>query len=93
VKIPRGKDASSVKTGRPFVRALLYLACFSVTFLASARTGWTQNYTGMVSFGDSLSDLGNTVATLSAFGEPFVRGQTGYNANFYFNGRFSNGPL
>ena len=47
----------------------------------------------MVSFGDSLSDLGNTVATLSAFGEPFVREQTGYNANFYFNGRFSNGPL
>jgi len=47
----------------------------------------------MVSFGDSLSDLGNTVSTLSAFGEPFVRENTGYNASFFFNGRFSNGPL
>lgn len=50
-------------------------------------------FTGMVSFGDSLSDMGNTVATLSVFGEPFVRETTGYNANFYFNGRFSDAQL
>lgn len=47
----------------------------------------------MVSFGDSLSDLGNTVSTLSFLGEEFVRDNTGYNAFFFFNGRFSDGPL
>ncbi len=71
----------------------LKLVCFAVIGISSLPTAWAQTYTGMVSFGDSLSDLGNTVATLSTFGEPFVREQTGYNANFYFNGRFSNGPL
>jgi len=51
-------------------------------------------YTGMVSFGDSLSDLGNTVVTLSSvFDEEFLRNNTGYNSNFFFNGRFSNGPV
>lgn len=74
-------------------RHFLKLVCFAAIGISSHQTAWAQSYTGMVSFGDSLSDLGNTVATLSAFGEPFVRGQTGYNANFYFNGRFSNGPL
>jgi phospholipase/lecithinase/hemolysin len=74
-------------------RTFLKLLCFAVIGISSHPTAWAQSYSGMVSFGDSLSDLGNTIATLSVFGEPFVRDQTGYNAYFYFNGRFSNGPL
>ncbi len=47
-------------------------------------------YTGMVSFGDSLSDVGNTLGLLS---ENAARAATGYNSNFYFPNRFSNGYL
>jgi len=44
----------------------------------------------MVSFGDSLSDVGNTVGLLT---ETEARVLTGYNPNFYFTNRYSNGPL
>ena len=46
--------------------------------------------TGMVSFGDSLSDLGNTTALLT---ETEARVLAGYNSNFYYDGRFSDGPI
>jgi len=62
-------------------------------FVWTALPAQAHPFTGMVSFGDSLSDVGNTVATLSIFGEQFVRENTGYNANFYFNNRFSNAQL
>ncbi len=57
--------------------------CFPLPALA-------QNFTGMVSFGDSLSDIGNTVGL---FTETEARVLTGYNPNFYFNNRYSNGPV
>jgi len=62
-------------------------------FVWTALPAQAHPFTGMVSFGDSLSDVGNTVATLSIFGEQFVRENTGYNANFYFNNRFSTAQL
>ena len=49
-----------------------------------------HGYTGMVSFGDSLSDIGNTIAVLP---ELVARVEAGYNPNFYYDGRFSNGPV
>lgn len=73
----------------PKFRLFLAAGLLALPLYAKAQGG----FSGMVSFGDSLSDLGNTVAALSVFGEPFVREQTGYNAAFYFNDRFSNGPL
>jgi len=44
----------------------------------------------MISFGDSLSDVGNTISLLT---ETEARVLTGYNSNFFFPGRFSNGPV
>lgn len=73
----------------PAFKAWLLAGLLALPLSAQAQ----HSFTGMVSFGDSLSDLGNTITILSAFGEPFVREQTGYNANFYYNGRFSDGPL
>ncbi len=52
--------------------------------------GLGYSYTGMVSFGDSRSDVGNTISLLS---ETQARELTGYNPSFYFNNRYSNGPL
>ena len=67
--------------------------CFIALFSFLPTSVKAQDYTGIVAFGDSLSDLGNTVTTLNVFGTNFTREQTGYNANFYDNGRFSDGPL
>jgi len=69
---------------------ILYLVALFSFLLGSAKA---QDYTGIVAFGDSLSDIGNTVTTLNFFGTNFTREQTGYNANFYDNGRFSDGSL
>ncbi len=74
-------------------KAILGALCAIISSAVFPGQASAQAYTGMVSFGDSLSDVGNTVSTLSVFGEPFVRSQTGYNASFFFNGRFSNGPV
>lgn len=45
------------------------LGAFCLLFVWTAIHGRAQGhpFTGMVSFGDSLSDLGNTVTTLSVF--------------------------
>lgn len=47
---------------------------------------YSQGFSGLVAFGDSLSDLGNTTATLR---DSF----TGYNSYYYDQGRWSNGPV
>ena len=44
----------------------------------------------MVSFGDSLSDVGNTLGLLTQTEARFL---TGYNSNFYSPNRYSNGPV
>jgi len=69
----------------------LCIVALVASLMSSAKA---QSYTGIVSFGDSLSDIGNTVTTLdNLFGTNFTRENTGYNANFYDNGRFSDGSL
>lgn len=73
-------------------RILGFILLFQILAGASAAI-FGQIYTGVVSFGDSLSDIGNTITRLSAFGEPNVRALTGYNSNFYYNDRLSNGLL
>lgn len=46
-------------------------------------------FSGVIAFGDSLSDRGNTVAELKT-----ILNETDvYNSNFYDDGRWSNGPL
>ncbi len=48
--------------------------------------------TGVVAFGDSLSDIGNTYNFLSGLGLNATLA-AGYNPYFYSVGRFSNGPV
>jgi phospholipase/lecithinase/hemolysin len=50
------------------------------------QSAYSQGFSGLVAFGDSLSDLGNTAATLSDT-------VTGYNSYYYDQGRWSNGPV
>ena len=47
-------------------------------------------FSGIVSFGDSLSDLGNTYNTLGSDGSYEL---AGYNSSYYDVGRWSNGPV
>lgn len=48
-----------------------------------------MTFSGVIAFGDSLSDRGNTVAELKT-----ILNETDvYNSNFYDDGRWSNGPL
>jgi len=44
----------------------------------------------MVSFGDSLSDVGNTLSLLTPTNARLL---TGYNSNFYSPNRYSDGPI
>ena len=71
-----------------------FLGAFFAVFIWVAWQGQSRAqaypYTGMVSFGDSLSDVGNTVNLLT---ETEARVLTGYNPNFYFTNRYSNGPV
>jgi phospholipase/lecithinase/hemolysin len=50
-------------------------------------------YTGMVVFGDSLSDVGNLNSVLSSVSEKTAQYLTGWDPNYYYNYRFSNGPV
>lgn len=47
---------------------------------------YSQEFSAIVAFGDSLSDLGNTAAQLPDE-------VTGYNSYYYDQGRWSNGPV
>ncbi len=67
-----------------------FLGALFLIFTWSVSPARAHGYTGMVSFGDSLSDVGNTLGLLS---ENAARALTGYNSNFYFANRFSNGFL
>jgi phospholipase/lecithinase/hemolysin len=50
------------------------------------QPAYSQGFSGLVAFGDSLSDLGNTIAKV---GDTL----TGYNSYYYDQGRYSNGPV
>jgi outer membrane lipase/esterase len=64
-------------------------------FILCATPLRAQNhpFTEMVVFGDSLSDGGNLIPVISLAGEDIANYLTGYDPNFYFNHRFSNGPI
>jgi len=47
----------------------------------------------MVAFGDSLSDGGNMNFLLSSITEKTAQYLTGWDPNYYYNYRFSNGPI
>ncbi len=57
--------------------------------LAGMHGGGAASFSGVLAFGDSLSDRGNTVAV---FG-PVLNATDAYNSRFYDDGRWSNGPL
>jgi phospholipase/lecithinase/hemolysin len=66
----------------------LCLTLLAVSFsLFSANA---QQFSAIVAFGDSLSDLGNTYNLLGDWG---AYGLADYNSDFYDQGRWSNGPL
>jgi len=68
--------------------AFLGALCAIFSWAALPGQAHAHPYTGMVSFGDSLSDVGNT---LGLFTETEARFLTGYNSNFYFPNRYSDG--
>jgi phospholipase/lecithinase/hemolysin len=68
-------------------QARLCAALTGMTILPAAAVAGP--YTGLIVFGDSLSDVGNDAIVtpqLAAFGIPATPGP------YYYNGRFSNGP-
>jgi thermolabile hemolysin len=62
------------------------LSIIAAVISICCQPAYSQGFSGLVAFGDSLSDLGNTAATLS---DTF----TGYNSYYYDQGRWSNGPV
>ncbi len=81
--IPDRKEAASSFSPKGFGMKAIRIACAAVLFLAvCSATGRADPITQIVSFGDSLSDVGNTYA------------QYGYPASPpYAAGRYSNGPI
>ncbi|HEY3623040.1 MAG TPA: SGNH/GDSL hydrolase family protein [Roseiarcus sp.] len=66
------------------MRKRLGLAVLAASLACGAAHAAT--YPAIYSFGDSLSDVGNALAASSPTGNPIPL------PDFYFNGRFSNGP-
>lgn len=63
------------------------LAIIAAVIAISCQPAHSATFSGIVAFGDSLSDLGNTAASI------FPNDLTGYNPYYYDQGRWSNGPL
>jgi phospholipase/lecithinase/hemolysin len=76
----------------PPVRRLVVFA-FSLVVVALPLRAQNTSHTGMVSFGDSLSDVGNLNSVLSSITENTAQYLTGWDPNYYYNYRFSNGPI
>lgn len=72
---------------------LLSVLGFSFAVAALPVRAQTSPYTGMVAFGDSLSDGGNLNFLLSSITEKTAQYLTGWDPNYYYNYRFSNGPI
>lgn len=64
-----------------------------VIVTAPTATAQTHPYTGMVSFGDSFSDVGNLYSLLPSATEKTLQHVTGWDPNYYYNYRLSNGPV
>jgi phospholipase/lecithinase/hemolysin len=67
-------------------RSLLLVLILCASEFSGIDKALAQTFRGIVAFGDSLSDLGNTYNAVSS-------SITGYNSYFYDNGRWSNGPV
>jgi phospholipase/lecithinase/hemolysin len=65
------------------IRRILCLAILLVTAIAFDCTARAASFSNLVVFGDSLSDIGN-IAQAPLINEP---------GPYYWNGRFSNGPV
>ncbi|MFZ0504714.1 MAG: hypothetical protein WAM44_13440, partial [Chthoniobacterales bacterium] len=63
------------------------LAIIAAVISISCQPAYSATVSAIVAFGDSLSDLGNTAASI------FPNDLTGYNPYYYDQGRWSNGPL
>lgn len=73
---------------------LLAALAFCLALAASPLRAQSGPYTGMVAFGDSLSDGGNLNSLLNGLApENEVQHLTGWDPDYYYNFRFSNGPV
>lgn len=72
---------------------LLAALVFCLLLSAISLRAQTSPYTGMVSFGDSLSDGGNLIPIVALLGEQETQYRTGFDPNYYYDYRFSNGPV
>lgn len=67
---------------------------FCLALTALPLRAQNHQYSGMVVFGDSLSDGGNLNNIISSlFPEQMAQHATGWDPDYYYNFRFSNGPI
>ena len=71
-------------------RLVQKLCIFFVAIGLTLQARAAQNFSAIVAFGDSLSDLGNTFNDLGDDLSFFI---IGYNSYYYDQGRWSNGPV
>lgn len=71
---------------RGFLASVVGIGLLAGNGHASAAAPATSSYSGLVIFGDSISDTGNVLSLTTAFGQPPFPSFTGAA------GRFSNGP-
>jgi outer membrane lipase/esterase len=71
-------------------RVVQKLCIFFVAIGLTLQARAAQNFSAIVAFGDSLSDLGNTFNDLGDSLSFFI---IGYNSYYYDQGRWSNGPV
>lgn len=76
-------------------RGLIFGLGFSMMVFALPLRAQIPPFTGMVAFGDSLSDGGNLNWLVSLGGDYEKQAQwlTGWDPDYYYNYRFSNGPI
>src|SRR5216683_567941 len=78
-RVPRNDRALS---RRRFLIQVGVIACFVLAW--SVQPLWAGQFTEIVAFGDSLTDTGNAFAK---------SGNTRPDPNYYYQGRWSNGPI
>lgn len=90
VPFPSGLRAIPCRCVRAW-KCLIGIVCV-YTVIVGGRAQ-AHPFTGMVAFGDSLSDGGNMNYVVSGLGEKTAQFLTGFDPNYYYNYRFSNGPV
>src|SRR5262245_24156233 len=83
-----------VSAPRPGWMPVLLLAALVFCLASTSLRAQSHPYTGMVVFGDSLSDGGNLNNLISDLvPEQIAQHLTSYDPNYYYNYRFSDGPV